>query len=153
MIEQSNTKTKANENYLQSLEHIPNFPDTIIDHDCLEEDAIKVLALVWPKLIPQCSFVLPPHSKNSYFLSSSSETPKYIVSCQQFKDGITNKLLCFTFSPTNEKEFNRFHKGQPPSHVLIRTYGKKSELLINRVQEILVLIYLIIQLIFFCCRI
>ncbi|KAK3818856.1 MAG: kinase-like domain-containing protein [Benniella sp.] len=47
----------------------------------------------------------------------------------QFKDGITNKLICCTHGPTG-------------TQVLVRAYGKKSEVIIDRKQEIMNMIIL-----------
>ncbi|KAG0292317.1 Ethanolamine kinase 1 [Dissophora globulifera] len=51
------------------------------------------------------------------------------ISYLQFKDGITNKLICCTHSPTG-------------TQVLVRAYGKKSEVIIDRKQEIMNMIIL-----------
>ncbi|KAF9425825.1 hypothetical protein BGZ76_003056 [Entomortierella beljakovae] len=51
------------------------------------------------------------------------------MSYLQFKDGITNKLICCTHDPTG-------------TQVLVRAYGKKSEVIIDRRQEILNMITL-----------
>ncbi len=48
---------------------------------------------------------------------------------EQCTDGITNKLMKCTHKPSN-------------THVLIRAYGKSSELLIDRNQELIVNLFL-----------
>ncbi|KAI1317593.1 Ethanolamine kinase 1 [Mortierella claussenii] len=51
------------------------------------------------------------------------------ISYVQFKDGITNKLICCTHNPTG-------------TQVLVRAYGKKSEVIIDRRQEIMNMVIL-----------
>ncbi|KAF9166629.1 Ethanolamine kinase [Actinomortierella ambigua] len=51
------------------------------------------------------------------------------VSYVQFKDGITNKLICCTHGPSDTK-------------ILVRAYGKKSEVIIDRKQEIMNMVIL-----------
>ncbi|KAF8978254.1 hypothetical protein BGZ46_006661 [Entomortierella lignicola] len=51
------------------------------------------------------------------------------ISYLQFKDGITNKLICCTHNPTG-------------TQVLVRAYGKKSEVIIDRRQEIMNMVIL-----------
>ncbi|KAG0039641.1 Ethanolamine kinase 1 [Gryganskiella cystojenkinii] len=55
----------------------------------------------------------------------STEDISYI----QFKDGITNKLICCTHKPST-------------TQVLVRAYGKKSEVIIDRKQEIMNMVIL-----------
>ncbi|KAF9107293.1 hypothetical protein BGX27_008800 [Mortierella sp. AM989] len=51
------------------------------------------------------------------------------ISYLQFKDGITNKLICCTHNSTG-------------TQVLVRAYGKKSEVIIDRRQEIMNMVIL-----------
>ncbi|KAG0249344.1 hypothetical protein BG011_009397 [Mortierella polycephala] len=85
-------------------ESVPTL-DLTVHHDDLFNGAASVMKLLFPEW--------------------NTDDISYI----QFKDGITNKLICCTHNPTG-------------TQVLVRAYGKKSEVIIDRRQEILNMVIL-----------
>ncbi|KAG0319589.1 Ethanolamine kinase [Podila horticola] len=100
------THTKLNEAQMDDFinESIPTL-DMVVHHDDLFNGAEAVMTALFP------------------------EWDRKDISYVQFKDGITNKLICCTHNPTG-------------TQVLVRAYGKKSEVIIDRKQEIMNMVIL-----------
>lgn len=93
------------------------FLDMIIDHAHLEADSIKVLKLIFPN-----------------WFSAGHE-----IELTQCKDGITNKRKKCYILPLRSSFVVMKCTNKNSGHVvLIRAYGKKSDLIIDRPQELVV---------------
>ncbi|KAF9578217.1 hypothetical protein BGW38_006104 [Lunasporangiospora selenospora] len=97
-----NTTSAELEDYI--LDSVPTL-DLTVHHDDLFNGAEEAMVKLFP------------------------EWRKTDISYIQFKDGITNKLICCTHNPTG-------------TQVLVRAYGKKSEVIIDRKQEIMNMVIL-----------
>ncbi|KAF9152550.1 hypothetical protein BG015_005107 [Linnemannia schmuckeri] len=93
------------EEYIQDIQDTVPYLDLTVPHDDLFNGAAAVMKALFPDW--------------------NTDEISYI----QFKDGITNKLICCTYRPTGVQ-------------VLVRAYGKKSEVIIDRKQEIMNMVIL-----------
>ncbi|KAG5456258.1 MAG: Choline/ethanolamine kinase-domain-containing protein, partial [Olpidium bornovanus] len=109
--------------------------DTVVHHDRLFEGAARIVLDLFPEWEEgglHMVQVRPTGSRvcgRGYRLltvADGSRAPTVLVPRRQCKDGITNKLVKVTHSGPNNR----------PEVVLVRAYGKKSEVLIDRHQEI-----------------